>query len=674
MAGGAKDLNYRITVDQSAGTAGVRDFSRAVTTELRRIDTAFDQTDSAATRAAQTLNQMADKAAAELTAATTAADALANALGPEMAAKLGRNGIAETIGDLSRMGVTFEEIEANADELAASIKRIDDVQTSAVEQGMGNLSGKLREAGEAADQSRSVLANMAGNSAQSVAQLGGVVGDLGMGLGQIAEYATEGNIRLGNLAQIAGPMALLSVATQAFASVMEGIDFSKTFKAEAVKDWTEAMRAGETTLSHLEDLARTTGIQVDAAGGGFLGLSRHAADLAPHLQKLNLYVDDFARLTAAGSPELAKMRAEYGRLVNLGPQASDAQTDLANSMQFVIAAAEQQRDAIADTNAEMERIAAITRPTTEAVEQAVEAWKLMKDPVAAMPAEFDRVAAALRDGVAPAAADVDKIMDETGMTFDQVFDQADGLNQKLRDTEAAMDDTAAATQRARDNADKLDRKWADLTGTLDDESAFLSIQDAFDDVKAKGEAAFIAAAEKAADAEAKGRDYQQSLIDAKADVVELGRQLGISIPDVKRMLLLIDDQQIPLVEQQLAIMARNRTMTLSIVAAGGPGYGTGYAGNAGPRAVNPTTPVPAGLGAPAPFALDAGDPTVPAAGMAMPSDVVVPVVLQPVAVGPTSLTLDMRGAIMGSRYDITRTVRNAVRDGIRIAGARGTAP
>lgn len=660
MAG--KDLNYRITVDQAAGSAGIRDFSRTVTSELRKVDQAMTDTGTASQRAAALLNDMASKAETELKQASAAADALAQALGPEMAAKMGANGIAQAVGDLNRMGVTFEEIEADADQLAAAIKRVDDVQVSAVDAGLGNMSGKLREVRDEADQSGSVLANMAGNSAQSLTGAAGVAGDLGMALGQVAEYATEGNIKIGNLAQVAGPMAMLAVATQAFSSVMEGIDFSKTFKAEQVKNWTEALQAGETVLSHLEDTARKAELQVDSAGGGFLGLSRHAEDLNPHLQKLNLSVEDFARLVAQGSPELAKMRTEYGRLVNLGPQATDAQTELGNSMQYVIAAAEDQRDAIKSANDETARIAEITKPSTQAVADAVEAWKTLKDPVSAMPDVFDRVAAALRDGVVPAAADVDAIMDQTGMTMSDVFDTAQGLNDKLADTKSAMDDTASATDLMRRRTEELDRQWAILTGTLDDESAFLSIQDAFDDVRTKGAEAWDAARKGADDAEQKSRDYEQSVISAKEQVLALGRQIGLSVPETKKLLLQIDDHQIDDVERQLNIMARNRTMNLSIIASGGNGYVT--------QTKPPSSGAVPGMAPVGPEAFGVGVGADPFAAPLTP-DVVFPVTVA--AAGPAmpaNLTLDMRGSVLGSRYDITKTVRLAVRDGVRLAGAR----
>jgi hypothetical protein len=77
--------------------------------------------------------------------------------------------------------------------------------------------GHVKTMGNEADQSGSVLANMVGNSAGEVAELGGVAGTAGMAIGQLGEYATEGNISLKGLAKVAGPMAGLTAVTMALA-------------------------------------------------------------------------------------------------------------------------------------------------------------------------------------------------------------------------------------------------------------------------------------------------------------------------------------------------------------------------------------------------------------------------------------------------------------------------
>ena len=58
------------------------------------------------------------------------------------------------------------------------------------------------------------MANLSGNAAQSAFQnLGGNIGDVGVAIGQLAEYAVDGNVKIGNIVKLAGPMLGLAAAT-----------------------------------------------------------------------------------------------------------------------------------------------------------------------------------------------------------------------------------------------------------------------------------------------------------------------------------------------------------------------------------------------------------------------------------------------------------------------------
>ncbi len=94
------------------------------------------------------------------------------------------------------------------------MKRLEDVQrpVRAFGDEASITAGQIDKVRDSGDQSGSVLANMVGNSVQEVGELGGVAGPAGMALGQLAEYATEGNISLAGLATVAGPMACVSAA------------------------------------------------------------------------------------------------------------------------------------------------------------------------------------------------------------------------------------------------------------------------------------------------------------------------------------------------------------------------------------------------------------------------------------------------------------------------------
>jgi hypothetical protein len=636
---GDRALNYRITVDQASGTAGIRDFSRQASAELRKVDKSLGDTETASQRVAKALGQMADQAETELKAAGRAADALAAALGPEMAAKLGRNGIAQAVGDFNKMGLTFEQVEADADSLAASMKRLDDVQTSAAEQGLGNLSGKLNETEGAASGAKSALANMIGNTSQDVSGLAGNLGSLGVAIGQMGEYAADAALdgqgltaSLGSMAAVAAPIAGLALATQVLGQVMARFGDSTKRTAEDVDAWADAMTDGgdaaENYAKHLRDVGKitldvtrtqsglenviseltshwyTTGAGVEVLARLLGATNEETKDLTPTLAQAGLTAEQFARFVAAGADGVSKLTEVLAGTNLTAEQTADVLTLLG------------QRQADYATAAETS--AAVT--------------KVFGDEQAAAAAE------------ARAAAEA-----------------ANRVDVNMRKVEASTD---KAARRTRD----MEAAWDALTGKLDTDQALINLASQFDDVRTKAGEAWGAGVAGADDAEQKARDYQSALIDAKGDVINLGRQLGLSIPDVKKMLLEIDEGNMDQVERDLNVMARNRTMNLSIIARGGQGYSTRYNPD-GSINVNPgMAPSPAGRGlAAAPDAAVASG----AAAAEVP-DVVFPVVVHTAgAAMPTNLTLDLRGAILGSRYDIVRTVRSATRDGMRLAGTRG---
>lgn len=143
------------------------------------------------------------------------AKVLADSLGPEMVAALDRSGrsVEDHVQELVRLGLTHDDIRMSSDQLADALRRRDDV----LRQSSGQVGDGLRRVADEADNSRSVLANMVGNSAQDIGALAGVSGTAGMAIGQLAEYATEGNISLTGLAKTAGPMLLLAGGLQILA-------------------------------------------------------------------------------------------------------------------------------------------------------------------------------------------------------------------------------------------------------------------------------------------------------------------------------------------------------------------------------------------------------------------------------------------------------------------------
>src|SRR5262245_10589133 len=235
----SRTLDYRIDVDASGGVRGLKQFSSAAKAELRTVDESLADTSTAGETVARVLSDMADTIEAELKGSAQAADALATALGPELAA---RTDIDKIVADLKKMGLSFEDIEGDADQLAASIKKLDQVGTGQLKPKLDETADAVHKVGTESDQTGSVLANMAGNTAGELADIAGVGGVAGQAIGQLAEYATEGGIGLKSLVNLGGPMAGLALATQAVSTYMAGVKLQKEFDAKRVEQFVEAFK------------------------------------------------------------------------------------------------------------------------------------------------------------------------------------------------------------------------------------------------------------------------------------------------------------------------------------------------------------------------------------------------------------------------------------------------
>lgn len=189
-----------------------KNMSRAV----KDIVSGLDDTESAGKRVAGAMKQLAGDAEASFRDSRDAADRLAAALGPEMVAQIeaGGRSVDGYITDLQRMGLTFDDIRTDVDELADAIRRVDTTRSSieGLKAPLKDVDANLNAVRTSGDQSRAVLGSMVGGSAADLAGLGGVAGTLASTLDQMTSYAVEGQFSLKNLASIAGPMVGVGVA------------------------------------------------------------------------------------------------------------------------------------------------------------------------------------------------------------------------------------------------------------------------------------------------------------------------------------------------------------------------------------------------------------------------------------------------------------------------------
>jgi len=157
------------------------------------------------------------------------------------------------------------------------------------------------------------------------------------------------------------------------------------------------------------------------------------------------------------------------------------------------------------------------------------------------------------------------------------------LNPTVADSTHAFDaaaeeanDLAIKTGIVERAAEALDTAWGNLKGEIDADQAWIDMQTTFDDLKSKGEAAMTAASNGSADARTKMLEFESATNTAKQKIIDLGQQIGLTPTEVKTLLTMTDNGSIEDVERRLAILTRNRSANVDIIARGGAGYGDRY--------------------------------------------------------------------------------------------------
>ena len=276
----ATNEQLKLTIEVAARNA-VRELQDTAR-EAKKVGEAVEEIDPQ--EVVRAFDRATDMLIDDLKAAERAADALGDALGPELRDSLGDAHLDSFIADLRQAGLTFDQIEQNADDFAGSLRKMDGAASS-----VKGVEGKLRAMNSEGDNSRNVLANMVGNSAQDIGQLAGITGTAGVALGQMAEYAADGNIKLSNLAKVAGPMAGMAVA-------MWAVEKGAAQAAKRSREFSEAVR----------DLSRATDEQVLRSLGA--AMMRAALDG----ESLTDQFRDMAEANLEGTKRLRDVALEAG--------------------------------------------------------------------------------------------------------------------------------------------------------------------------------------------------------------------------------------------------------------------------------------------------------------------------------------------------------------------------
>lgn len=361
--------------------------------------------------------------------------------------------IADLIVDLDKLDANDADVQVKAaqinalkgdlDQIEAKVREVNNVP---VELDTKPARKNVDDLGKSADSSKSVLANMVGNSVQDLGALGGIAGSTGVAIGQMGEYMADakgagdrfGQV-IANFGKVAGPLAGLAAVTGLVQQFMAAAQEADKLHAEKVKTYVDAMKEGVSPMQAFIDKAlEMQKIDFTAGGGGLFGIFQATNDLTPLLAKAGYDLDEFAAAVKdfgdAQDAGTDKSVEYYNAFKALGLSAQDAGK--------LLGAVKQEVDAQADSTA-----------------GAGDKTKVYGATMAYASQQAEKLNKAYADGANPMET-YNRLQEEAGDQIDRVIgklqEQADALNEQV---DAAT--TAADAQR--DENEQL-ATFSDLLG------------------------------------------------------------------------------------------------------------------------------------------------------------------------------------------------------------------
>ena len=283
----AKNNNIQINLDLNDKDAKSK--IKDLTKEIGNTEGALEDTESAGKTMAKAISRAADDTIDEIDKTKAAVDALDAALaGTDYDS-------AQAVSDLKKLGLTAEEIEADAKELADALKKAGTVETHAVQQGFKDVDQALGSTRDEAARTHSTVANFVGNSVEELPGISGALGPAITGFGQLAEGAAEGEIGIKQLVGAGAGFAAMSFVLDKVQSNFTRIAEAKAWKKEQVEAYTDALKDADSVAEAVADKLRDAEELTFSFGDGLLEL-----DLLPQVAKAGLDVEHFSALVAGG--------------------------------------------------------------------------------------------------------------------------------------------------------------------------------------------------------------------------------------------------------------------------------------------------------------------------------------------------------------------------------------
>jgi hypothetical protein len=285
----AKDIKLNLDLNTKDAQRAVKDLNK----ELSNTDDSLEDVESAGKQMARAIEKAADDTIDEIEKTKRAVDALETALDGFDADP------TKVVGDLKKMGLTSEEIEADAEELAAAIKRIDDVKLSAAKAGFDDLDEALGRTDSSGRAAGAAIGGVGG----SISELPGVgtLGPIAESMGQLAEGALEGEVNMKQLLGAGLALGAVALVAKGIEGRFSRIAESKAWKKEQIESYTDALKDTDSAVDAVAQKLRDSEELTFSLGEGLIKM-----DLLPQIAKAGLGVEEFSELVAGGTETINK--------------------------------------------------------------------------------------------------------------------------------------------------------------------------------------------------------------------------------------------------------------------------------------------------------------------------------------------------------------------------------
>lgn len=283
-----KSVEFELKANTKAAQRDLKKTAQAVDD----VADALDDTESAGKQLARAMQTSADRMIDEIDDTARAVEALERALGPDFDADT-----RDVVSDLKQLGLTAGDVEEDADELAAALRRAGDVKTHAAAAGFDDVGQAVGSVRDETGKTRDTMTGFIGGTVGELPGISEAMGPVAEGLGQLTEGALEGEIGFKQMAAAGAGIAVAAFVLKEVTGHLEKIRKIKAFREDQVEGYNDALDDAESTIDAIRD-------KLEEAGGIFANYFGDEEDLTAGFAALGVGVDEFSRLVRGGDDQI----------------------------------------------------------------------------------------------------------------------------------------------------------------------------------------------------------------------------------------------------------------------------------------------------------------------------------------------------------------------------------